>query len=181
VYIIHNQLLTTSLPDDAATTASSVRSIASVGLVVETLSNGELSTYEVSVPQPTQADSSATGSVDASVTATPTAASSTSTETFSKTGQPVPVSTRLPNCSIDKKSANPFCLPINASTLYYGNTYYATWDPDYFNSPNSTIEVQIQFANNTKQQVWTSDHTPTALRHVAIDMEKEWLQGKPAQ
>jgi hypothetical protein len=181
VYIIHNQSLTTSIPDDAAVTTSSVRSVASVGLIVETMSNGELSTFEVSVPQPTQADSSATGSLDASVTATPTAASSTSTETFSKTGQPLPISTRLPKCSIDKKSSNPFCSPTNATTLYYGKTYYATWDPDFFNEANSTIEVQIQFANNTKEQVWKSDQTPNAVRHVGIEMKKEWLQGKPAQ
>jgi hypothetical protein len=139
------------------------------------MSNGQLSTFEVFGPQPTQAESSATGSVDASATATPTKASST--ETFSKTGLQVPISTNFPKCSIPKESKNPFCLPSNATTLYYGKTYYATWDPNYFETPNSTVVVQIQFANDTKQQVWSSGKTTNAWGFVAIDTQKEWLQG----
>jgi hypothetical protein len=152
-----------------------------VGLVVETLSNGDLSTFEVFGPQPTQVESSATGSVDASTTATPTKASFTSTETFSKTGLPVPISTNFPKCSVPKDTKNPFCLPSNATTLYYGKTYYATWDPNYFETANSTVVVQIQFANDTHQQVWSSGKTENAWGFVAIDTEKKWMQGTLAQ
>ena len=145
------------------------------------MSNGDLSTFEVFGPQPTQVESSATGSVDASTTATPTKPSSTSTETFSKTGLLAPISTNFPKCSVPKDSKNPFCLPSNATTLYYGKTYYATWDPDYFESPNSTVIVQIQFANDTKQEVWSSGKTANAWGFVAIDMQKAWMQGDSAQ
>lgn len=154
--------------DDAAT---SIRVVPSVGLVEGTLSNGEKTTYEVFAPQQTP---EITGI--ATATATTTVEASTTTYTFSRTGQPEPISTAFPACSKESTDKNPFCLPSDESKLYYGKTYYATWDPSYFPA-NSTIQVQIQFSNDSTQQVWSSGKTENSCGFIAVDTKKEWMQG----
>ncbi|CAM1504109.1 Fc.00g017000.m01.CDS01 [Cosmosporella sp. VM-42] len=51
----------------------------------------------------------------------------------------------------------PFCAPAANSTLYVGNTYYVTWDPDYFNTThdNTTMEVAVRldWLNQTSDEL----------------------------
>ncbi|KAF2730512.1 hypothetical protein EJ04DRAFT_392476, partial [Polyplosphaeria fusca] len=69
----------------------------------------------------------------------------------------------------------PFCLPNNESTLYIGNTYYATWNPDYF-PLNSTVTVKAQFINDSLQEVWSSPATDNSWGFVAFTVGNEWTQ-----
>lgn len=135
-----------------------------------TNSEGKTTTFEVFGPQPTGSEATTTG--DASATATEEA--SKTTYTFSRTGQPAPISTNFPVCH--DANARPFCLPNNMSTLYVGKTYYVTWNPDFFEL-NSTVTVKIQWANDSAQEAWSSDVTENSWGVVAVNMKKEWLQG----
>ncbi|TWU70770.1 hypothetical protein ED733_000762 [Metarhizium rileyi] len=52
----------------------------------------------------------------------------------------------------------PLCRPSYNSTIYTGNTYYITWDPDYYNKSaatlNSTyfISVRLDYLNTTSNE-----------------------------
>ncbi|KAF5013603.1 hypothetical protein FDECE_408 [Fusarium decemcellulare] len=50
----------------------------------------------------------------------------------------------------------PFCSPYNSSTLIRDETYYVTWDPDYFNKThdNSTMMVflRLDLYNSTSEE-----------------------------
>ncbi|PSN61164.1 hypothetical protein BS50DRAFT_155671 [Corynespora cassiicola Philippines] len=129
------------------------------------MSNGEPTTYRVVAPRPTD-EPAATTSADEKP-------SSTTTYTFSRTGQPAPVSTNFPVCNDDSVT---FCQPQNMSDLYVGKTYYATWNPDKF-PLNSTVTVKVLWANDSSQQTWSSDPTDNSWGFVSVDMKKDWMLG----
>ncbi|KAF2005177.1 hypothetical protein P154DRAFT_560106 [Amniculicola lignicola CBS 123094] len=155
------------------TTTSSAVSVATSGLVVGTLSDGTPTTFKVIVPQPTSKSSgSASTTGDASATATPTEQAE-STSTPSTTGESIPESSAL---SCHAADARPFCTPSNQSTLYVGNSYYATWNPDFFPT-NSTVQIKIQYMNDTLQEAWSSEKTQNAWGFVVFDTKSSWMQG----
>ncbi|GAB1310549.1 Mid2 domain-containing protein [Madurella fahalii] len=43
----------------------------------------------------------------------------------------------------------PFCLPRHRDTYYPGSRHYVTWDPAYFPSPNTTLQVLGFYTSNT--------------------------------
>ncbi|KAI2463171.1 hypothetical protein F4781DRAFT_437696 [Annulohypoxylon bovei var. microspora] len=47
----------------------------------------------------------------------------------------------------------PWCQPTDGAPLYPGTTYYFTWDPTYFSTPNTTILVQGNYLNETTGEV----------------------------
>lgn len=89
----------------------------------------------------------------------------------------MPISTEFPACTSENQNAKPFCLPSNMSTLYVGKTYYVTWNPDFFEI-NSTVQIKLQWANDSSSETWSSDSTENSWGYVAVNMKKEWLQGR---
>jgi hypothetical protein len=78
--------------------------------------------------------------------------------------------------SCDDDKAEPFCAPLNGSTVYVGNTYYITWNPKFFPS-NSTVTIKLQYMNDTLQEAWSSKETENRWGMTTIKMDKDWLQG----
>lgn len=84
----------------------------------------------------------------------------------------------------------PFCSPYNASTLLTGNTYYITWDPDYYNktgvkTSNSTYEitVRLDFLNKTsnefvKLKTFDQDRVPTSWGVFPLKVTGDMLKGQ---
>ncbi|CAI6257503.1 unnamed protein product [Periconia digitata] len=148
----------------SSSTASSTSSSASTpqiseGLVPTTLSDGTVTTTSVRDPQFTETSSTS---------------SDTTSYTFSRTGLPVPASTNFPQCH--DTGAKPFCLPNNNTPVYVGKTYYATWNADFF-PPNSTVQIKVQWTNDSKVETYSSENIPNQLGYAAVSMEKDWLQG----
>ncbi|PVI05936.1 hypothetical protein DM02DRAFT_55132 [Periconia macrospinosa] len=141
------------------TTSSSSKDQVSEGLVPITLSDGTVTTTAVRDPQ---------------FTPTASTSSDTTSYTYSRTGLPVPVSTNFPQCH--DTGAKPFCLPNNNTPVYVGKTYYATWNPDFF-PVNSTVQIKIQWANDSNVETWSSENILNQLGYAAVNMEKDWLQG----
>ncbi|KJZ77480.1 hypothetical protein HIM_03204 [Hirsutella minnesotensis 3608] len=80
----------------------------------------------------------------------------------------------------------PFCRPLLNSTLIVGNTYYITWDPDYFNqtkfSSNSTHEVAVRLDRlDHERNKWielnTFDRVPAQDGYWPFKLGKEHLIG----
>ncbi|KAI1193476.1 hypothetical protein F5X97DRAFT_314236 [Nemania serpens] len=49
----------------------------------------------------------------------------------------------------------PWCRPDGDTPLYVGTTYYFTWDPKYFKSSNSTVQIIGNHINKTTGEVRT--------------------------
>ncbi|KAF1962954.1 hypothetical protein CC80DRAFT_588441 [Byssothecium circinans] len=145
----------TPSPSPTKTDSSSSSSTSQLlgALIPTTLSDGTVTTTSVRDPKATD--------------------TTTNTATTTRFGD-VPLSTEFPICR--DTNAKPFCLPSDKSTLYVGKTYYTTWNSDFFPS-NSTVQIKVQWANDTKVETWTSENLPNQLGYAAIKMEKEWLQG----
>ncbi|KAB2573126.1 uncharacterized protein LTHEOB_6138 [Lasiodiplodia theobromae] len=79
----------------------------------------------------------------------------------------------------DFSIAKPFCLPTNNSEVYVGERYYVTWNPHYF-KPNSTVNILLNWFNDTNRNVWASGPMQSKFGVTAIDMKQEWLQGYTA-
>ncbi|PHH68382.1 hypothetical protein CDD82_601 [Ophiocordyceps australis] len=84
----------------------------------------------------------------------------------------------------------PFCRPLHNSTLLTGNTYYVTWDPDYFNTSSSEpkppsnltyeVAVRIDYLNQTSKQMAkleTYDRVPNAWGFWPWHLDKTHLKG----
>lgn len=83
----------------------------------------------------------------------------------------------FPVCRDD--AAKPFCLPANNTDLYFGERYYVTWNAKYF-KPNSTINILLNWFNDTSRNVWASGPVQSKLGATTIDMKQDWLQGYTA-
>jgi len=57
-----------------------------------------------------------------------------------------------------------------------GETYYVTWNPDYF-PVNSTITIKLNYANDSQIQAWSSDPVDNSWGVTTITMDQVWLQG----
>ncbi|KAF2405651.1 hypothetical protein EJ06DRAFT_578158 [Trichodelitschia bisporula] len=78
------------------------------------------------------------------------------------------------NCK--QSGPSPICGPANGTTVYVGETYYVTWDPDSFPN-NATVTIALNYHNDTTRAAWTSAGTPKGMRFVTVTMNKDWLQG----
>ncbi|ODA76150.1 hypothetical protein RJ55_08433 [Drechmeria coniospora] len=84
----------------------------------------------------------------------------------------------------------PFCRPDINSTLLTGNTYYITWDPDYYNrtglagKTNATtveISVRLDYLNTSSNEMLkldTSDRVPARWGFWPFKLENDHLKGK---
>ncbi|PHH67058.1 hypothetical protein CDD81_4453 [Ophiocordyceps australis] len=92
-------------------------------------------------------------------------------------------------CANSHAAFAPFCRPLHNSTLLTGNTYYVTWDPDYFNGSatepktpsNFTYEValRIDYLNQTSKEMVkleTYDRVPNAWGFWPWHLEKSHLK-----
>ncbi|KAK5663766.1 hypothetical protein OQA88_4197 [Cercophora sp. LCS_1] len=51
----------------------------------------------------------------------------------------------------------PFCDPQNNATLYPDGTYYVKWDPEFFNSTNTTVRLAGFYNSNDTDEAFSSD------------------------
>ncbi|KAK5992729.1 hypothetical protein PT974_06145 [Cladobotryum mycophilum] len=84
----------------------------------------------------------------------------------------------------------PFCRPSHNSTLLTDNTYYITWDPDFYNktgvsSTNTTydITVRLDFWNKTgstwdKLETFDDNRVPAAWGFYPLKIDTKYLKGE---
>ncbi|GME22206.1 uncharacterized protein LTHEOB_6138 [Neofusicoccum parvum] len=133
--------------------------------LVETTISSEATSAEAAL-------STATGPEDA----TAISASSTSNAAATAISSLTP-SHDFPVCN--DPNARPFCLPANNTDVYYGETYYVTWNSNNF-PLNSSITILLNWLNDTQKQVWSSGPVNNKIGATAVDMKEEWLQGYTA-
>ncbi|KAK3934995.1 hypothetical protein QBC46DRAFT_367859 [Diplogelasinospora grovesii] len=75
-------------------------------------------------------------------------------------------------CTMYQGLDEPFCSPKRGSLLYPGYTYYITWSPSYFASPNTTIQWQSIFS--TGEGV-ASDSMPASTGFYAWSIRSDFL------
>lgn len=97
--------------------------------------------------------------------------------------------------NMDGKNA-PFCAPAENSVLYTDQTYYVTWDPDFYNTSttskpdNRTLEISLRLDwYNTSSASWSKlkdldspdDRVPAKWGffpfHASKKFHKEWQKG----
>ncbi|KAI9171798.1 hypothetical protein HJFPF1_01289 [Paramyrothecium foliicola] len=77
----------------------------------------------------------------------------------------------------------PLCRPSHNSTLLTGNTYYVTWDPDFFPKPQNNItyevSVRVEWLNHTTNE-WntleTFDRVPAEWGFWAWQLDNKHLR-----
>ncbi|TVY54311.1 hypothetical protein LCER1_G003225 [Lachnellula cervina] len=81
--------------------------------------------------------------------------------------------------NMDGESA-PFCKPGNGSSVYVGETYYVTWDTNFFTEKNATVLVQANFVNVSDggAQAFQSPKTVNGYGFISWTVDKELLRGK---
>ncbi|UKZ75495.1 hypothetical protein TrVFT333_003181 [Trichoderma virens FT-333] len=118
-------------------------------------------------------------------------------EIFTSTGRPPnPTATSSNNDGVFSRCYNkdgedaPFCTPYKNSTLTTGNTYYITWDPDYYNKTsvpksNSTYEitVRLDYLNRTsnewvKLKTFDDQRVPASWGFWPLQVKSDMLQGE---
>ncbi|KID89722.1 hypothetical protein MGU_03127 [Metarhizium guizhouense ARSEF 977] len=82
----------------------------------------------------------------------------------------------------------PFCRPSYNSSIYTGNTYYVTWDPDYYNKSaatlNSTyfVSVRLDYLNTTSNEyvlLETIDKSvPAKWGYFPLAVDGKYLKGQ---
>jgi len=74
----------------------------------------------------------------------------------------------------------PFCKPNNGSSMYVGDTYYVTWDTNWFALKNASVLIQANYVNASDggAQAFQSPHTTNAFGFIAWTIDKELLKGK---
>ncbi|KAI9892704.1 MAG: hypothetical protein M1814_001124 [Vezdaea aestivalis] len=127
----------------------------------------------------TSASTSATTSASLGVTTTASTPTSTDTSpaaTDTDRYSPKPTDEGFIECHGSNGPYRPFCQPTNASDVYIGDTYYVTWDPDFFKI-NTTLEVLVDYTNpqGGGLNVYTSPETPNAYGFVTVSMDNRWL------
>jgi hypothetical protein len=75
---------------------------------------------------------------------------------------------------------SPFCKPDNGSSVYVGETYYVTWDTNFFTEKNATVLVQANFVNASDggAQAFQSPNTINGYGFISWTIDKEMLRGK---
>ncbi|KAF2689752.1 hypothetical protein K458DRAFT_414004 [Lentithecium fluviatile CBS 122367] len=163
-----SSITTTSSSSKTSTTSSSTTEAPSSALQETTLSDGRTTTIEVDISEPT-------ASGDATTTGTDSPPSSTA----SGSGAAAPVSTGFPICN--STNAKPFCLPSDRSILHVGKTYIVNWNPKFASdngfASNSTVQIKMQWANDSNTEAWSSSLISNGLGHTTVKMEEDWLQG----
>ncbi|KAF4636852.1 hypothetical protein G7Y89_g1226 [Cudoniella acicularis] len=72
----------------------------------------------------------------------------------------------------------PFCKPDNGSSVYVGETYYVTWDTNFFAEKNATVIVLANYVNQTGGvQAFASKITVNAYGFISWTIDSAWLQG----
>ncbi|KAL9480115.1 hypothetical protein ACSS6W_004901 [Trichoderma asperelloides] len=112
------------------------------------------------------------------------------------TGQPPnPTATSKNNDGVFSRCYNkdgkdaPFCTPYTNSSLLTGNTYYITWDPDYYNKTsfktNTTYEitVRLDYLNRTsnewvKLESFDDNRVPASWGFWPLKVKKDYLMGE---
>jgi hypothetical protein len=155
-------------PSTSSSMSSSSSSSTQTAALVQTTISGKATTVDVSIPTTTASDGKPTDFASSTDTAS-TSTSATSTPA----NAPLPASSNFPQCN-DAKAA-PFCLPENNTQVYIGETYYVTWNSEFFSSPNASITVILQAKNSSNTQTWSSDRIPNAMGYATVTMQKEWL------
>ncbi|KAA6414392.1 MAG: hypothetical protein FRX48_01141 [Lasallia pustulata] len=86
--------------------------------------------------------------------------------------------TAFPQCHDAFGPIAPFCQPTDGSDVYVGETYYITWDPDYF-PVNSIITIDLSYVKTLTggDNAWSSVKIPNAYGYSTLTMDKAWLQG----
>ncbi|KAF1809094.1 hypothetical protein P152DRAFT_452215 [Eremomyces bilateralis CBS 781.70] len=162
-------------PLEVRDTSSSSLSLPS-GALFETTISGKAITIEASLPTATSSISSQASSTQslASEASSPGLASSTSSSTAA--GSTASPSTQFPVC---RDTDQAFCQPSNSSELYIGETYYVTWNPDFF-AENSTITIILNYYNDTGKQAWSSPGINNNIGYTTVKIDSSWLQGSNA-
>ncbi|KAG0652032.1 hypothetical protein D0Z07_0908 [Hyphodiscus hymeniophilus] len=85
----------------------------------------------------------------------------------------------FPLCHNKDGDFAPFCLPNNASSVYVGETYYVTWDINYFSEKNATVLVMANYVNasNGGPQAFESPISADYRGFYAWTINKSLLQG----
>ncbi|KAL7902035.1 hypothetical protein HDV63DRAFT_377684 [Trichoderma sp. SZMC 28014] len=112
------------------------------------------------------------------------------------TGQPPnPTATSKNNDGVFSRCYNkdgkdaPFCTPYTNSSLLTGNTYYITWDPDYYNKTNFKtnttydIIVRLDYLNRTsnewvKLESFDDNRVPASWGFWPLQVKKSYLMGE---
>ncbi|KAI0536802.1 hypothetical protein GGR58DRAFT_474208 [Xylaria digitata] len=90
-------------------------------------------------------------------------------------------------CSNLDGAMAPWCTPENNSTLYVGTTYYFTWDPKFFTSLNSTVQLVGNYVNQTTGEIKTespafsSNYTRSGFGYAAIEITDKQLRYQGSQ
>ncbi|KAF7960895.1 hypothetical protein EAE96_000567 [Botrytis aclada] len=114
---------------------------------------------------------------------TATSASSVSeASTTSTASEVVPTSTgggAFEICHNLKGKFAPFCKPDNGSSVYVDETYYVTWDAQYFAGSNISVLIQANYVNASGGGVQAFQSMPTSnnLGFIAWTIDKSWLKG----
>jgi len=112
------------------------------------------------------------------VTSTPSTTTSSSVATNTSNPGEGP-NNAFPEChEAESGPFAPFCQPTNGSDVWVGETYYVTWDADFF-AINSTITIELSYVSTSGGggNAWSSAKTPNAYGYVTMTMDKAWLQG----
>ncbi|KAG7285742.1 hypothetical protein NEMBOFW57_008036 [Staphylotrichum longicolle] len=86
----------------------------------------------------------------------------------------------FPACDTDVGPVEPFCLPKSGSELYPGKTYYITWSPSYFPTPNLQLALHVNYS--TTGTGFTSAPLPASQGFYAWTIPADFLasRGNPA-
>ncbi|KAJ8066320.1 hypothetical protein OCU04_005396 [Sclerotinia nivalis] len=118
----------------------------------------------------------------ATLTATGTSSTSATTSRTSTSGEVLPTSTgggAFEICHNLKGKFAPFCKPDNGSRVYVDETYYVTWDTEYFTGSNNSVFIQANYVNASGGGVQAFQSIPTSnsLGFIAWTIDKTWLKG----
>ncbi|KAF7871681.1 hypothetical protein EAF04_003788 [Stromatinia cepivora] len=118
----------------------------------------------------------------ATLTATGTSSTSVTTSRTSTSGEVLPTSTgggAFEICYNLKGKFAPFCKPDNGSSVYVDETYYVTWDTEYFTGSNNSVFIQANYVNASGGGVQAFQSIPTSnsLGFIAWAIDKTWLKG----
>ncbi|TEY74631.1 hypothetical protein BOTCAL_0072g00270 [Botryotinia calthae] len=72
----------------------------------------------------------------------------------------------------------PFCKPDNGSSVYVDETYYVTWDTQYFAGSNNSVFIQANYVNASGGGVQAFQSAPSSnnLGFIAWTIDKSWLK-----
>ncbi|KAL9618162.1 MAG: hypothetical protein Q9160_007112 [Pyrenula sp. 1 TL-2023] len=109
-----------------------------------------------------------------------TAASNAASSASPSATLPKPGDDQFPTCRSPPPSQAPFCHPAPNSEVWTSNSYYVTWDADFY-PLNSTITIEINYANASDNKggisAYSSPKVENRYGYVIVEMKNDWLQG----